>query len=86
MRTEFTVFVIKQDPKVQVKWPDGITVAGQSVKMRKTAIKNNTKSFLIYLINLFRKIKRRRATKVKKCALPVIIIYLSYNCNSKIAA
>ena len=52
----------------------------------ETAIKNNTKSFLIYLINLFRKIKRRRATKVKKCALPVIIIYLSYNCNSKIAA
>lgn len=44
MRTEFTVFVIKQDPKAQVKWHDGITVAGQSVKMRKTAIKNNIKN------------------------------------------
>lgn len=44
MRTEFTVFVIKQDPKVQVKWPDGITIAEQSVKMRKTAIKNNIKN------------------------------------------
>lgn len=56
MRAEFECFVLKQDPKAYVKWPDGVSNPEPTAGMRRKAIKQNISNIKRALWNEYKEL------------------------------